>query len=162
MSIGTFVFLSTNEILFFKNTKLMETTNNKPKLTVKAKNLQLVFDYCIENNLKFSVSPRLIQDEWEFELNIAEIMTAVALGIFIKENKIEVAGLVYNPPKIQAAVANAKAGKSAKSAITKKIDLLAEASQMDLQSEALDLTSEGETSVIEEISPVITKSELAF
>lgn len=72
----------------------METTSSeKPKLLVRSKNIQLVFDYCLENKLKFNVSPRLNNDEWEIELIISEIMDAIALGVFVKESKIEVIGL---------------------------------------------------------------------
>jgi hypothetical protein len=136
-------------------------TNNKPKLTVKAKNLQLVFDYCIENKLKFSVAPRLIQDEWEFELNISDIMTAVALGVFIKENKIEVAGLAYNSPKTQqpAAVQTKSTAKSVKTT-GKKADLLEEFVSSELQEE----TNNNEAEELGNFAPIITdtKSELAF
>ena len=76
-------------------------TNNKPKLVVRLKNLQLVFDYCIENKLKFSVAPKLSNDEWEFELNITDIMGAVALGVFVRENRLDVAGLNTGAPKVQ-------------------------------------------------------------
>jgi len=79
----------------------METTNNKPKLVVRLKNLQLVFDYCIENKLKFNVAPKLSNDEWEFELNITDIMGAVALGVFVRENRLDVAGLNTGAPKVQ-------------------------------------------------------------
>jgi hypothetical protein len=142
----------------------METTNNKPKLTVKAKNLQLVFDYCIENKLKFSVGPRLIQDEWEFELNISDIMAAVALGVFIKENKIEVAGLVYNPPKAQQAAVQTKVAAKPTKTIAKKGDLLEEASQIGLQVGSSEELIENDSDVVDDINPIITnsKSELAF
>jgi hypothetical protein len=98
----------------------METTNNKPKLLVRVKNMQLVFDYCIENKLKFSVAPKLSNDEWEFELNISDIMSAVALGVFVRENRLDVIGLNLGTPKAQTtAQPLAKPTKAAKPAAKK-------------------------------------------
>lgn len=80
----------------------MEITD-KPKVIVKLKNMSLVLDYCIENKLKFSAAPRLTPDEWEFELGISDIMGAVALGMFLRENRLEAVGIQAQTPKAQAA-----------------------------------------------------------
>lgn len=55
--------------------------NDKPRVIVKNKNLQFVFDYCIESKTPFSVNPRLSGDEWEVEFKISDIMGAVALDV---------------------------------------------------------------------------------
>lgn len=60
----------------------------------KRKNLQVLIDYCLDQKLSFSVSPRTIAiDEFEVGIEISSIRMAIALGMFAKENKYEVAGL---------------------------------------------------------------------
>lgn len=75
----------------------MNKTEDKPIILTKRKNIQTVLDYCIEQKLSFSANPRAISiDEWEIELNITSIKSAIALGIFVKENKLELYGMVTN------------------------------------------------------------------
>lgn len=133
----------------------MEIKNNAPKLLVKQKNIQLVFDYCLENKLKFNVIPRLSPDEWEVEINIIDVMSAVALGIFIRENKIDVIGLNHGTPKVQTTSAAKVVKTTAKG--TKKSDLMEEASLMGL-SNSNELLTEN----TEENPDVLSKTELAF
>jgi hypothetical protein len=72
----------------------MNKTDDKPIILTKRKNIQVVIDYCIEQKISFSASPRAISiDEWEIELNITTIKGAIALGIFVKENKLELYGM---------------------------------------------------------------------
>ncbi|MCX7863357.1 MAG: hypothetical protein N2449_10230 [Bacteroidales bacterium] len=63
--------------------------NEKPRILVKTKNLQLVFDYCIETKTEFTVIPRNSNDDWEVELAIRNIIDAVRWGMFLKANKID-------------------------------------------------------------------------
>lgn len=63
--------------------------NEKPRILVKTKNLQLIFDYCIESKTEFTVIPRNSNDDWEIELSIRSIIDAVRWGMFLKSNKIE-------------------------------------------------------------------------
>lgn len=88
--------------------------SEKPKVVVKVKNMPLILDYCVENKIKFSASPRLTPDEWEFELGITDIMGAVALGMFLRENRLEMLGLQANTVKTQAAKASKVSKASAK------------------------------------------------
>lgn len=72
----------------------MNKTDEKPILLTKRKNIQVVIDYCIEQKISFNASPRAISiDEWEIELNITTIKGAIALGIFVKEHKLELYGM---------------------------------------------------------------------
>lgn len=73
--------------------------NEKPRVIVKNKNLQFVFDYCLESKTPFSANPRLSGDEWEIEFKISDIMGAVALGMFLRENRIEPVGLQVVKPQ---------------------------------------------------------------
>jgi hypothetical protein len=65
-----------------------------PVLLSKRKNIQILLDYCLDQRIGFTVNPRAISnDDFEIEVNIAGIKQAIALGMFAKENKIEVAGM---------------------------------------------------------------------
>ena len=66
----------------------------KVTLLAKKKNIQTVFEYCMDLKIPFAVSPRGISnDEFEIDLTISEIKQAVALGMFAKDHKFEVFGL---------------------------------------------------------------------
>jgi hypothetical protein len=89
--------------------------NDKPRVIVKAKNLQLIFDYCIESKTAFTVNPRLAGDEWEVEFKVTDVMGGVALGMFLRENRLEPVGIqVVRPQAAPAAAAKAKATKAKK------------------------------------------------
>jgi len=96
-----------------KNIILMNKTEDKPIILTKRKNIQIVLDYCLEQKISFSANPRAISiDEWELELDITTIKSAIALGIFVKENKLELYGIgtttEVSKPKPSAPVANNK------------------------------------------------------
>jgi hypothetical protein len=80
----------------------MNPTNEKPRIIVKSKNLQIVIDNCIEQKTEFTVIPRnTSNDEWEVELNIKTISNAIEWGMFMKANKLElVANVLFNKPVI--------------------------------------------------------------
>ena len=61
---------------------------------VKRKSIQVVFDYCLDNRIETKMTPRDMPEEWEMEFNIADIMKAINLGMFLKENKLELVGLL--------------------------------------------------------------------
>jgi hypothetical protein len=66
----------------------------KVTLFAKRKNIQMVFDYCLDLKISFSVSNRGISsDEFEMDLTVSGIKQAVALGMFAKEHKFEISGL---------------------------------------------------------------------
>ena len=70
----------------------MNTTNETPKISVKRKNVQVLTDFCLENKIEFGMKLKdKSGDEWEMELNLTNVMTAIQLGMFLKENKIELA-----------------------------------------------------------------------
>jgi len=93
----------------------MNKTEDKPIILTKRKNIQTVLDYCVDQKLSFSANPRAISiDEWEIELNITSIKSAIALGFFVKENKLEIYGMgavtteVVSKPKPAASAVNNK------------------------------------------------------
>lgn len=95
--------------------------NEKPRVIVKNKNLQFIFDYCLESKTPFTANPRLSGDEWEIEFKITDIMGAVALGMFLRENRIEPVGLQVAKPQT-AAIASATAKTKTAKASPKKAD----------------------------------------
>jgi len=78
----------------------MNPINEKPRIIVKAKNIQLVINYCIEQKTEFAVIPRnASNEEWEVELNIKSISKAIEWGMFIKANKLEfLVNELFNKP----------------------------------------------------------------
>lgn len=72
----------------------MSTLNEKPRVILKSKSIQAVFDYCLEQKIEFSVLPRTFgNDEFEVEFNIKEIKKAIVFGMFLRENKLELLGM---------------------------------------------------------------------
>lgn len=89
----------------------MNKTDDKPIILTKRKNIQTVIDYCLEQKISFNASPRAISiDEWEIELNITSIKGAIALGIFVRENKLELYGMgeLVKPKASATATSTAK------------------------------------------------------
>ena len=79
----------------------MSKTDDKPVILAKHKNIQTIFDYCLDQKIEFKVSPRTISnDEWELELSIDSIKMAIALGMFVRENKLDMYGMgEFSKPK---------------------------------------------------------------
>lgn len=72
---------------------------SKPSVNLKKKNINLLIDYCLETKLEFNVIPRNNAEEWTIEIQPVTLNKAVALGIFLRENKMELNG--YVAPVIQ-------------------------------------------------------------
>jgi hypothetical protein len=92
----------------------MNKTDDKPIILTKRKNIQIVLDYCLDQKISFNANPRAISiDEWEVELDVNNIKGAIALGIFIKENKLEIYGMgtpevTSKPKQVTPVVTNNK------------------------------------------------------
>lgn len=73
----------------------------KPRIIVKAKNIQIVLDYCLQQKTEFTVIPRnAANDEWEIELTIKNISKAIEWGMFLKTNRLELAvNELFNKPE---------------------------------------------------------------
>ncbi len=78
----------------------------KPTVSVKKKNLLPLIEYCIENKIDFTLKTRSAQsDDFDVEFIITNPKKAIALGMCLKELKLELNGLNVTP------VAAIKAGK---------------------------------------------------
>ncbi len=74
-----------------KNYHIME---EKVTVLAKRKTTAFLFDYLMDQKVIFTISPRpMINDEFEIDVQIGNIKQAIALGMFLKENKYEVFGL---------------------------------------------------------------------
>jgi hypothetical protein len=80
----------------------MEAMNDL-KLILKRKNIQLMVDFCLEESLEFTLKPQAFPDtDWELSMKITDIKTAVAAGMFLRENRIDVNGIDQQKFKKQA------------------------------------------------------------
>jgi hypothetical protein len=73
---------------------------DKPRVLLKSKNIQQLMEYCIENKLEFTVIPGNVQDEWEVEINVKNLIKAVELGMFMRSNRFELAGNALFPKPV--------------------------------------------------------------
>lgn len=81
---------------------------DKPTLNIKRRNIQILFDYLLDNKLEFSVKDKAFTaDEFEISINITEIKKAIAFGVFLRENKLEMPG-VYEVSKTTKKASNGK------------------------------------------------------
>lgn len=100
----------------------MSMLAENPSVIVKRKNIQTVLDYCLDNRIECKMAPRDMPEEWEIEFTVDEIMKAISLGMFLKENKLELAGFgnlgVSTTPKapVPTASATPKATRTRKTA----------------------------------------------
>ncbi|HSH65292.1 MAG TPA: hypothetical protein VLB84_05700 [Bacteroidia bacterium] len=85
----------------------------KPIVSVKKKNLLPLIEYCIENKIDFTLLSRSSSDDFDVEFIITNPKIAIALGMCLKELKLELNGLHVTP------VAAIKAGKKAAAPVTK-------------------------------------------
>lgn len=88
----------------------MSMLNEAPSVSVKRKNIQVILEYCLDNRIEFKVAPRSLPDEYEVEFSISDVMKAISLGMFLKENKLELSGLAFSAPKTVAPAPKATRG----------------------------------------------------
>lgn len=94
-----------------------------PSVIVKRKNIQAVIDYCLDNKIECRMVPRDMPEEWEMEFQVADIMKAINLGMFLKENKLDLTGLMTAAVKTSSAPAAVKAPRNKKEKTEAKKDM---------------------------------------
>ncbi len=114
--------------------------SEKPRIQVKTKNLQLIFDYCIETKTEFTVIPRNSNDDWEIELNIRSIKDAIRWGMFLKTNKIELidTAILINPIPATKTVQPTIKTKKDKTIKATSEQTVSNTSQQSIQQSAID------------------------
>lgn len=66
---------------------------DKPSVYLKRNKIAELFDYCMDNGISFNVQERTMGiDEFEVTMDVENIKKAIQLGIFLKENRMELAG----------------------------------------------------------------------
>ena len=75
-----------------------------PTVTVKKKNISSVIEYCIENKIDITIKSKS-NDDFDIEFIITNTSKAIALGMCLKELKLELNGFQIVP------VASIKASK---------------------------------------------------
>lgn len=63
------------------------------KLVLKQKSVSIIVEFCLEERIEFQVRPQGFPDnDWEVNLLVNDIKTAVTTGMFLRENRIEMPG----------------------------------------------------------------------
>ncbi len=103
---------SKKNTLIINTLKIQNIMEEKVTVLAKRKNTTFLFDYLMDQKVVFTISPRpMISDEFEVDVQISNIKQAIALGMFLKENKYEVFGL-GEFTKVKTAPNNSGAKKS--------------------------------------------------
>lgn len=74
----------------------MTTNENHPFVAVKKKNIQLLLDYCIENRIEFTVTPKN-SEEFKVIFGLKDFNAAIALGICLRELRIDFTAVESTP-----------------------------------------------------------------
>lgn len=64
-----------------------------PVVPCKRKHIQVITDYCLDAKVEFTIRPGDKNDEFETEFHINDITRAVALGMFLRENRLYLKGM---------------------------------------------------------------------
>ncbi|MCU0432071.1 MAG: hypothetical protein MUC87_01300 [Bacteroidia bacterium] len=90
----------------------MFTASENPTITIKRKNTQTVFDYCLDNDFTFSVRRAAGKDEVEIEFEVTDVKRGVLLGMFLRENRFELNGIAPAAPAAAPAAPRTAAKKA--------------------------------------------------
>ncbi len=78
----------------------MAENTNYPKVILKKKQISTLVDFCLDESIEFSVKQQTFPEtDWEVELKIKEIKTAIIIGMFLRDNKFELEGI--DPQRIK-------------------------------------------------------------
>jgi hypothetical protein len=67
---------------------------SNPKVIIKKKQVSVLVDYCLEETIEFSVKQQSFPDtDWEIEMKLKDFKAAVLLGMFLRENRIDIDGI---------------------------------------------------------------------
>lgn len=98
---------------------------DKLAVSIKKKNLSSLIEYCIENKIDFNLmSKSSHSDDFEMEFMVNNTKKAIALGMCLKELKLELNGLNVTP--VAAIKASKKTTVSKENDIAKPLGIVAE------------------------------------
>jgi hypothetical protein len=67
---------------------------NQIKLVLKKKQIATVVDFCLEEAIEFSVKQQSFPNtDWEVDLLLKDVKTAIYAGMFLRENHIDIDGV---------------------------------------------------------------------
>jgi hypothetical protein len=90
--------------------------NEFPSVLVKKRQMDDLLAYVMDQKLTIRVVPRGMADEWEITFEIEEVLKAVALGMFLRELKLELAG--FQMPAFSSKTKPKKSSKPAQESTT--------------------------------------------
>lgn len=91
----------------------MSNNIDLPVVLIKRRNIQTIFDYCLDNKVEFTVREKpFTVEEYEVILQITDIKKAIAFGIFARENKIEIVGVNDQQQQVKASKKNTATAKA--------------------------------------------------
>ncbi len=71
----------------------MAENKEYPKIVLKKKQIQKLVDFSLEEGIEFTVRQQKFPDtDWEVEMKINDINTAILTGMYLRENKLEPEG----------------------------------------------------------------------
>jgi hypothetical protein len=72
----------------------MADNSVNPKVVLKKKQIPVLIDFCLEESIEFSVKQQSFPEtDWEVELKLKDLKTAIMVGMFLRENKMELEGV---------------------------------------------------------------------
>ena len=68
--------------------------SDKPIAYIKRNKLFELIEFCLDNKIDFAVTEKTVGiDEYEVTLDITQVKKAIQFGIYVRENRIELAGM---------------------------------------------------------------------
>lgn len=65
-----------------------------PKVVLKKKQVPVIVDFCLEESIEFTVKQQAFPNtDWEVEMKMKDFKAAVLLGMFLRENRIDIDGI---------------------------------------------------------------------
>jgi hypothetical protein len=98
-----------------------------PKVVLKKKQISTIVEFCLEESIEFSVKQQTFPDtDWEIEMKMKDFRAAVLLGMFLRENRIDIDGIDPQRYKRTTKKADEKPEASAKEEKAKPEKIISE------------------------------------
>jgi hypothetical protein len=110
--------------------------DGNPSVTVKKKHVQPVIDHCLEKKIEFIVKPSL-GEEWLIEFNITNVKKAVLLGMFLRENRLDLSDISYKSESSEKASEKSK-DKTAEIKLAAVLEEKQEVKKQEIKEVSLD------------------------
>jgi hypothetical protein len=72
----------------------MAENTNSIKVVLKKKQISILVDFCLDESIEFGVKQQAFPGtDWEVELKLNDIKTAIMVGMFLRENRFDIEGV---------------------------------------------------------------------